>query len=268
MLDELHSLVTSKRGDLLSLGLARLFALAPPHDRRAVGDRRRARRSAPLSRAAAAAGEARADLVLAEPGAEPDVSMLDTDEQLPWAGHSARHALGEIYALIKRHKMTLIFVNTRSQAELIFPGAVAHRTTTTSRSRCITARSTSRSAAGSRTRWRQGACAPWCATSSLDLGIDWGDVDLVINVGAPKGASRLLQRIGRANHRLDEPSEAACWCRQTVSRCWNAAPPSTPLRRMRRTRRRCASARSTCWRSMCSAALAARRFWRTSFTPR
>ena len=45
-------------------------------------------------------------------------------------------------------------------------------------------------------------------TSTLDLGIDWGDVDLVINVGAPKGASRLLQRIGRANHRLDEPSEA------------------------------------------------------------
>ena len=45
------------------------------------------------------------------------------------------------------------------------------------------------------------------ATSSLDLGIDWGDVDLVINVGAPKGASRLLQRIGRANHRMDEPSK-------------------------------------------------------------
>ena len=45
------------------------------------------------------------------------------------------------------------------------------------------------------------------ATSSLDLGIDWGDVDLVVNVGAPKGASRLLQRIGRANHRMDEPSK-------------------------------------------------------------
>ncbi len=41
-------------------------------------------------------------------------------------------------------------------------------------------------------------------TSSLDLGVDWGDVDLVINVGAPKGASRLMQRIGRANHRIDE----------------------------------------------------------------
>ena len=45
-------------------------------------------------------------------------------------------------------------------------------------------------------------------TSTLDLGIDWGDVDLVIHVGAPKGSSRLLQRIGRSNHRLDEPSQA------------------------------------------------------------
>src|SRR6218665_2167696 len=46
------------------------------------------------------------------------------------------------------------------------------------------------------------------ATSTLDLGIDWGDVALVIHVGAPKGASRLAQRIGRSNHRMDEPSRA------------------------------------------------------------
>src|SRR5687768_7535702 len=45
------------------------------------------------------------------------------------------------------------------------------------------------------------------ATASLDLGIDWGNVDLVVQMGAPKGSSRLLQRIGRANHRLDEPSK-------------------------------------------------------------
>src|SRR3546814_21025668 len=46
------------------------------------------------------------------------------------------------------------------------------------------------------------------ATSSLDLGIDWAAVDLVVQIGAPKGSARLLQRIGRANHRLDQPSRA------------------------------------------------------------
>src|SRR5262249_38347287 len=123
VLDELHALVTSKRGDLLSLGLARLFTLAPaltsvglsatvaePDDLRRYLVPQRERGEAP----------ALADLVVADGGAAPDVSMLDTAEHLPWAGHSALHAIGEIYDLIKRHKTTLVFVNTRSQAESIF----------------------------------------------------------------------------------------------------------------------------------------------------
>jgi ATP-dependent Lhr-like helicase len=207
VLDELHALVTSKRGDLLSLGLARLFHLAP--ELTSVGlsatvaepdDLRRFLVPQPQG------APALADLVIAEGGAKPDVSMLDTAERLPWAGHSARHALGEIYALIKRHKTTLIFVNTRSQAEMIFQElwrinddglaiALHHGSLDVAQRRKVEAAMT----AG---RLRAVVC-----TSSLDLGIDWGDVDLVINVGAPKGASRLLQRIGRANHRMDEPSK-------------------------------------------------------------
>src|SRR5882757_696385 len=207
VLDELHALVTSKRGDLLSLGLARLFTLAP--DLTCVGlsatvaepdDLRRFLVPQPEQ------GIALADLVIAEGGAAPDVSMLDTAERLPWAGHSARHALGEIYQLIKRHKTTLVFVNTRSQAESIFQQlwrinddglaiALHHGSLDVAQRRKVEAAMT----AG---RLRAVVC-----TSSLDLGIDWGDVDLVINVGAPKGASRLLQRIGRANHRMDEPSK-------------------------------------------------------------
>ncbi|HLH94310.1 MAG TPA: ligase-associated DNA damage response DEXH box helicase [Xanthobacteraceae bacterium] len=206
VLDELHALVTSKRGDLLSLGLARLFRLAPALA--SVGlsatvatpdDLRRFLVPQPLDR------EALADLVLAEGGAAPHVTMLDTAERLPWAGHSARHALGEIYGLVKEHRTTLIFVNTRSQAELIFQElwrinddglaiALHHGSLDVAQRRKVEAAM----AAG---RLRAVVC-----TSSLDLGVDWGDVDLVINVGAPKGASRVLQRIGRANHRMDEPS--------------------------------------------------------------
>jgi ATP-dependent Lhr-like helicase len=207
VLDELHALVTSKRGDLLSLGLARLFALAPGLT--SVGlsatvaepdDLRR------YLRPQSGRGLSLADLVVAEEGAPPDVTMLDTAERLPWAGHSAHHAIGEIYALIKRHKTALVFVNTRSQAEAIFQElwrinddglaiALHHGSLDVAQRRKV-------EAAMAEGRLRAVVC-----TSSLDLGVDWGDVDLVINVGAPKGASRLLQRIGRANHRMDEPSK-------------------------------------------------------------
>jgi ATP-dependent helicase Lhr and Lhr-like helicase len=206
VLDELHALVTSKRGDLLSLGLARLFRLAPSlvsvglsATVAAPDDLRRFLVPQPADR------QALADLVVAEGGAAPHLTMLDTAERLPWAGHSAQHALGEMYGLIKRHRTTLVFVNTRSQAERIFQElwrinddglaiALHHGSLDVAQRRKVEAAM----AAG---RLRAVVC-----TSSLDLGVDWGDVDLVINVGAPKGASRLLQRIGRSNHRMDEPS--------------------------------------------------------------
>src|SRR5439155_24335112 len=120
VLDELHALVTSKRGDLLSLGLARLFALAPQLS--TIGLSATVADPDELCRFLVAQplhGEVHADLVVAQGGAQPIVAMLDTEEHLPWAGHSARHALGEIYAHIKAHKTTLVFVNTRSQAEFL-----------------------------------------------------------------------------------------------------------------------------------------------------
>ena len=117
VLDELHSLVTSNRGDLLSLGLARLFALAPQLT--TIGLSATVAEPDELCRFLVPQplrAKARADLVVAEAGAQPIVEMLDTEEHLPWAGHSARHAIAEIYAHIKTHKTTLVFVNTLSQA--------------------------------------------------------------------------------------------------------------------------------------------------------
>jgi len=206
ILDELHSLVTSKRGDLLSLGLARLFRIAPALT--TIGLSATVAEPPELTRFLVpqpAGATAHADLVVAQAGAQPVVTMLESASDLPWAGHSARHAYGEIYDLIKRHRTTLVFVNTRSQAEMLFQNlwrinddglaiALHHGSLDVAQRRKVE----DAMAAG---RLRAVVC-----TSSLDLGVDWGDIDLVINVGAPKGASRLLQRIGRANHRLDEPS--------------------------------------------------------------
>ncbi|HEY0164653.1 MAG TPA: ligase-associated DNA damage response DEXH box helicase, partial [Sphingomicrobium sp.] len=204
VVDELHAFAKEKRGDLLSLSMARLQALAP--------GLRRVGLSATISDPDAYRGwlapdadEELVDLVIGDPGAEPDLSILIPDGRIPWSGHSGRHAVREVMELIDRHKTTLIFCNTRSLAELIFqdlwavndkalPIGIHHGSLALEARRKIEAAMSA------------GRLRGLVATSSLDLGIDWGDIDLVVQMGAPKGSSRLLQRIGRANHRLDEPS--------------------------------------------------------------
>ncbi len=206
--DELHAITASKRGDLLSLDLARIRTIAPAM--RTTGLSATVRDPAELQRWLVEQGRrdvALARLIVAPAGAQADLSILDTEQRMPWSGHSARHALAEVYAMVKRAGMTLIFVNTRSQAEFIFqalwrinedtlPIALHHGSLD----------------AGQRRRVEEAMAAgklkAVVCTSTLDLGIDWGDVDLVVNIGAPKGSSRLMQRIGRANHRMDEPSVA------------------------------------------------------------
>jgi ATP-dependent Lhr-like helicase len=239
VLDELHALVTSKRGDLLSLGLARLWRLAP--QMRAIGLSATVAEPESLARFLVPQPKdnaCSADIVIAGGAAPPQVEMLDTRERLPWAGHSARHALPEIYELIKANNTTLVFVNTRSQAEMLFQNlwsmnddnlaiALHHGSLDVAQRRKV-------EDAMSAGKLRGVVC-----TSSLDLGVDWGDVDLVVNIGAPKGSSRLMQRIGRANHRLDEASRAVLVpanrfevleCRVAIDAIAENAQDTPPLR--------------------------------------
>ncbi len=212
VLDELHAIVTSKRGDLLALALARLRTLAPQMSM--IGLSATVRDPDELRRYLVAQISpsqsdtlSHADIVQAPQGAKADIGMLDTRERLPWSGHSAMHAMEEIYAAIKSARMTLVFVNTRAQAEAVF-----QQLWSINDDNLAIALHHGSLDAGQRRRVEeamvQGQLKAVVCTSTLDLGIDWGDVDLVINVGAPKGASRIAQRIGRANHRLDEPSRA------------------------------------------------------------
>jgi ATP-dependent Lhr-like helicase len=205
IVDEIHAFAREKRGDLLSLSLARLQTLAP-----AV---RRVGLSATVANADAYRGwlaphgdEELVDLVMGEPGAEPDLSILIPEGKVPWGGHSAVYAASQVIDLIDQHKTTLVFTNTRSLCELTFqelwaanndalPIGIHHGSLDIAARRKVEA------------AMADGRLRALVATASLDLGIDWGDVELVIQMGAPKGSSRLLQRIGRANHRLDEPSQ-------------------------------------------------------------
>lgn len=206
VIDEVHAFATGKRGDLLALALARLQRLAPGLVRVAlsatVADAHAYRRW--LSPTVNAADVM---LIVGEPGAPPNVSILLPEGRVPWSGHSGRYAASQVLAEIAAHKTSLIFCNTRSLAELIFqdlwtvneahlPIGIHHG------SLAIEARRKVENAMA------EGKLRALVATASLDLGVDWGDVDLVVQMGAPKGSSRMLQRIGRANHRLDEPSKA------------------------------------------------------------
>ena len=133
--------------------------------------------------------------------------MLATDTPPPWSGGGGRYGIPAILNEVRRHRTTLIFHNTRAQAELFFrdlwlanddslPIGIHHG-------------SLSREAREKvETAMVAGQLRAIVCTGSLDLGIDWGDVDLVIQVGAPKNVKRLVQRIGRANHRYNAPSKA------------------------------------------------------------
>ena len=205
ILDEVHAIWPSKRGDLLALGLARLAQIAPRHRR--VGLSATVDDPDLLRDWMAPGAAAEVDLVRGQGGAPPVVNVLLSEGQVPWVGHTARHAMAEVYDAIRLARTALVFVNTRFQAEFAFqelwrlndddlPIALHHGSLSAEQRRRVEA------------AMARGALRAVVCTSTLDLGIDWGDVDLVIQLASPKGAARMVQRIGRANHRLDEPSRA------------------------------------------------------------
>ncbi len=204
IIDEIHALAEAKRGDQLMLALSRLQAIVP--------DLRRVGLSATVEDPAAmAAYLARhpdpPGLVEADPGPDPDIAMLKTDAPPPWSGGGGKYAIPRVLEEVKKHKTTLIFHNTRAQAEIFFynlwlanDDGLAVGIHHGSLDRGQRARVEAAMLAG---ELRAIVC-----TGTLDLGIDWGDVDLIIQVGAPKNVKRLVQRIGRANHRYNAPSKA------------------------------------------------------------
>ncbi|RIJ31533.1 ligase-associated DNA damage response DEXH box helicase [Henriciella algicola] len=256
IIDEIHAIAASKRGDLLSLGLATLAEWAPacrfiglsatvrdpdqlagwldvrqavqelpppftgevPEGRRGQAAdatheisplRAASRPTSPAGGGGVGATSAKkgVHLVHAEGGTSANIDILVSRERIPWSGHSGRFAVPEVYEAIKEAEMALVFVNTRSQAEMLFqelwranedalPIALHHGSLAREQRRKVEA------------AMAAGVLKGVVCTSTLDLGIDWGGVDLVIQMGAPKGAARLIQRIGRANHRMDEASRA------------------------------------------------------------
>ena len=203
IIDEIHSLVNSKRGDLLSLNLSRLDTIVPNY--RKIGLSATVKNTNPVL--SFLSKNKKAITLNVEEKSFPNIEILKTDNRVPWSGHMAGYAIKEIYKKIQNSTMSIVFVNTRAQAELIFNKlwheneinlkiAVHHGSLEKEIRRKV------------ENMMSLGQLDCVVATSSLDLGIDWGNVNLVIQIGSPKGIARFLQRIGRSNHRLNEPSKA------------------------------------------------------------
>ncbi len=204
VVDEIHALAESKRGDQLMLALTRLHSMCPGLKR--VGLSATVEDPKGVADFLARHPDT-CDILLADPGPDPDITMLETSEKPPWAGGGAAYAIDAVMDQIRQHKTTLIFHNTRAQAEIFFhnlwlansdalPIGIHHGSLDRKQRERVEA------------AMQRGELRAIVCTGSLDLGIDWGDVDLVIQVGAPKNVKRLVQRIGRANHRYNAPSKA------------------------------------------------------------
>jgi ATP-dependent Lhr-like helicase len=203
VVDELHAITESKRGDQLFLAISNIRKYC--RNVKIIG------LSATVNDPSLIAGwlapEYDCDIILSDPGLDPDVSILKTSEPPPWAGSGGLYSIPEVINEIEKHKTTLIFHNTRAQAEIFFhnlwlansknlPIAIHHGSLDKDQRKQVEAAMV------------KGDLRAVVCTGSLDLGIDWGSVDLVIQIGAPRQVKRLVQRIGRANHSHSGVSKA------------------------------------------------------------
>ena len=202
IIDEIHTFLNNKRGDLLSLNIARLFQIATGAKRIGL--------SATIKTPSFAMNwlsPDKTDLIQIKNEVSPNIEIFQPDKRIPWSGHTGIHAISEIYKKLLGIGKTIIFVNTRGQAEFVFHElwnnnikkykiAIHHGSLDLELRKKV------------ETKMSQGILDCVVATSSLDLGIDWAEIDLVIQIGAPKGLNRLIQRIGRSNHRYNQPSKA------------------------------------------------------------
>ncbi len=203
IIDELHSLIHTKRGDLFSLNLARLNIFAPKHNKIAL--------SGTITNLKNAlkyiSNKKKTKIIKNNTRKKLLVSIIKTKKKTPWSGFYPTYAINEIYNKILKNKSTIIFVNTRAQSEYLFQSLwkvnskniniAIHHGSIEKKLRIEVEK-----------KMYNGELRCVVATSSLELGIDWGNVSLIIHIGAPKGVSRIMQRIGRSNHKIDLPSKA------------------------------------------------------------
>ncbi|MDM1047999.1 ligase-associated DNA damage response DEXH box helicase [Sphingobacterium hotanense] len=205
VVDEWHELLGSKRGVLIELALSRLKSINPNLKiwgiSATIGNLEQAK---DILLGASNSGV----MVKAQINKKIDIQTIlpDSLEKFPWAGHLGIRLLDKVVDVVNQYGTTLIFTNTRSQAEIWyqqiisnypeFAGLLAiHHGSLSDEVRMWVEEAL-----------HAGRLKAVVCTSSLDLGVDFRPVDCVIQIGSPKGVARFLQRAGRSGHRPDATS--------------------------------------------------------------
>ncbi|MFZ4262971.1 ligase-associated DNA damage response DEXH box helicase [Sphingobacterium sp. HJSM2_6] len=206
VVDEWHELIGSKRGVLIELALSRLKAINPSLKiwgiSATIGNLEEAKEILLGTKQPGVLIQANINKRIAIQTVFPD-----TLEKFPWAGHLGIRLLDKVIPIINQYQTTLIFTNTRSQAEIWyqqiimnypeFAGLLAiHHGSLSDEVRFWVEEAL-----------HEGKLKAVVCTSSLDLGVDFRPVDCVIQIGSPKGIARFLQRAGRSGHRPDATSK-------------------------------------------------------------
>jgi ATP-dependent helicase Lhr and Lhr-like helicase len=214
VVDEWHELLSTKRGVQVELALARLRRIQPRLRTWGL--------SATLGNLDVAAGTLLGLDADGQPVArrlvrgvvpkdtEVEALVPDTMERFPWAGHLNTRLLPEVMRRLAQAESAIVFTNTRSQCEIWFQSIIAADPTWFEFT-AIHHGSLSRAQRNDvEDGLKTGRYRVVVATSSLDLGVDFSPVDVVMQVGSPKGVARLLQRAGRSGHSPGRTSRVVC----------------------------------------------------------
>jgi ATP-dependent Lhr-like helicase len=211
VVDEWHELLSTKRGVQTELALARLRALRPELVTWGLSAT-----LANLSEATAAlvgptaAGKARLVSAAIPRQLEIETLIPEPMERFPWAGHMGMRLLPQVLAALDRAETSLVFTNTRSQAERWFDAIRQARPEWKNKLALHHGSVDRELRTAAEQGLKQGKLKCVVATSSLDLGVDFGPVDQVFQVGSPKGIARLLQRAGRSGHAPGATGRLVC----------------------------------------------------------
>ncbi|QEG40949.1 ligase-associated DNA damage response DEXH box helicase [Roseimaritima ulvae] len=207
IVDEWHELLGTKRGIQTELALARLRMLNP--NLRTWG----------VSATLGNLPEAEESLMGVDPSVEVrriegyrkkrlklESAIPKKMERFPWSGHIGIKMVPQVAELLDQVKSALVFANTRSQTERWYQHLLKQRPDWAGKIALHHGSLDTKVRRWVEDGLRDGKLRAVVCTSSLDLGVDFTAVDLVLQIGSPKGAARLLQRAGRSGHQPDAVS--------------------------------------------------------------